>query len=452
MSKNDNTIETNALLNAYLDGELTPAKKEKVEQMLKKNSEARQMLSDLKNVSTMVNSLPQASAPPELIRDVLMDLERDLLLDQSDDLAEIAGRKHLAFRRFAAAAAMIALTGAIAFIIHSTWSDANNLTPPSGAPNNQVTIANNDTDPTNKPLPKAGTTNTNTLEVADNTQLKNTKPITIPPLKVPEFQYSSLALIVKSSNGQIGRFTIEELLTEENIENPMAQSIDGQQKQYAFLCTLGQFKGLFRSVNQNSLHPIDLELIDQAGKYQVTLTQASISEAMKLASEGNQKTQLADLMQLASLNRITFTGDTSGIAQSMQTYIATADISLSDMHISGNEENTTVKPAVTDPNDTTTDTKNSIYQPSITANSDTKPDTNNPPPAPQIEPPKSNPVKKVAVLLTIEIIPTKPAPQAPQNISTPIIPTIDDPNTITPNEMPAPITTIDAWTEFINNQ
>ncbi|MCF7958876.1 MAG: hypothetical protein K9M57_10555 [Phycisphaerae bacterium] len=441
MTEKTNNAEMNALLNAYLDGELSSAKSEKVEQLLENNSEARQLFNELKNVSNLVNSLPRAVAPPELARDVLMDLERDLLLDKSDDLAEMAGRKHLAVRRFAAAAAMVALTGAIAFIINNIWSDATTFPATFENDNNPgvriVDSTGNDIDllPRTKNAVKG-----HPSELIDSTPIKDAAPLVIPPLEFPELKYSSLALIVKSDNGQIGRVALEELLADEKISNPLVHSIDEQKKQYAFLCSLEQFKGLFRAINQNSLHPLDLKFSDPADNYQITLGQASLGEAMALAGEGNPLMQVASLMKLASPDRITFAGDTSTIIEQMQTYLATVDPALDDIHLSAVEEKATHSGSP-DANSIMPEPYPPTFQPGITANKDINDPSSDiekaAPASLPVKPVTSEPVQKVAVLLTLAIIPAEPQPQETPEVSPWAIEPAGDPNTFDAQEMPA---------------
>jgi len=106
------------LLNAYLDGELTPTQTEQVEHRLADDPEARSLLAELRLVRDRLGALPRASAPAGLAEQVQMVLERQALLGREDTRAEAAGRHHLRLRRFLAAAAMVVLTGAIGWIIY----------------------------------------------------------------------------------------------------------------------------------------------------------------------------------------------------------------------------------------------------------------------------------------------------------------------------------------------
>ena len=130
MTYKEQNENLNMLLNAYLDDQLSSAKAEKVEKLLAEDPDAREMLAQLRAVSTMVNSMPRCHAPRELTEGVIMSLERDLLLDNSEVLAELAGKKHLRLRHFIATAALILMAGAVVMIVYNVLRDPT-LTPPS---------------------------------------------------------------------------------------------------------------------------------------------------------------------------------------------------------------------------------------------------------------------------------------------------------------------------------
>ena len=73
-------------LSAYLDGELSAAERQAVEDRLAREPDARALLEGLRQTSNLVAALPRASAPASLPADVTERLERAALLDDRPDL------------------------------------------------------------------------------------------------------------------------------------------------------------------------------------------------------------------------------------------------------------------------------------------------------------------------------------------------------------------------------
>jgi hypothetical protein len=105
-----------------------------------------QRLHQLRNGRTLINVLPRAEAPADLLEQVKLSLERRSLLEERSILTSTrAGVRHLRMRRFLAAAAMIALVGVLAFVVFqivepappgrsTNWTAAPTSETPSPAP------------------------------------------------------------------------------------------------------------------------------------------------------------------------------------------------------------------------------------------------------------------------------------------------------------------------------
>ena len=69
-----------ALLSAYLDGELTEAERAEVEQTLERSPEARRLLEELRKTVDLVRGLPRQRLPDEFHEEVCAEVERSVLL------------------------------------------------------------------------------------------------------------------------------------------------------------------------------------------------------------------------------------------------------------------------------------------------------------------------------------------------------------------------------------
>lgn len=94
-----------AELSAYLDGELSPGDRERVQQRLARSDDHRAMLETLREVSGQLSSLPRHRAPEELPSVMQRLAERKLLLDEEP--RSRAPRVWRLFAQVAAAAAVV---------------------------------------------------------------------------------------------------------------------------------------------------------------------------------------------------------------------------------------------------------------------------------------------------------------------------------------------------------
>jgi len=269
--KNQVLIE---LLSAYIDGELTPAQNEKVEKRLAEEPQAREILSQLQYVSEAYRQLLRVEAPGELTDTVMGQLERDYLLDKDEMPVEVgASKPRRVLRYMAAAAAVIAVAGVLATIIY------NNVYKPQGPSSEMAPIAE-------KPL----IAKTAEKEAGED---KSSVEKTV----VPAIPYGNIQLVLNTEKVTVQKEHLEQLLAEIEITETMAKDISGGKWQCNFLCTTDQFENLFRGLKQAD-ERVDIYLCDEQNHLMVTIRNASVEQARKLAGETNPLVQMAYALRL----------------------------------------------------------------------------------------------------------------------------------------------------------
>ena len=124
MKANPNLDE---LLSSFMDGELSPRQRTEVQRMAARNPEVSRRLRQLEKCRTLYASLPPAEAPADMLDQVKQSLERRTLLRAEPTATpRTAGRIHLVFRKFVAAAAMIALLGVLGAVVYQIVSPVPN--------------------------------------------------------------------------------------------------------------------------------------------------------------------------------------------------------------------------------------------------------------------------------------------------------------------------------------
>src|SRR4028119_376542 len=73
--------QSEAKLLAYVEGELDPAARAEIEAHLDANPHHRRMMAELAGTRDLLRFLPRESAPPDMLEQVLSQLERSVLLD-----------------------------------------------------------------------------------------------------------------------------------------------------------------------------------------------------------------------------------------------------------------------------------------------------------------------------------------------------------------------------------
>jgi hypothetical protein len=102
-------LEKDELLSGYLDDQLSPRQLTELKRLLAHDLQFRQELETIERQRQLLRSLPIESAPAELAEEIKSVLERRFILDDSARRSDIAGKRGLRFRRWAATAAMILL-------------------------------------------------------------------------------------------------------------------------------------------------------------------------------------------------------------------------------------------------------------------------------------------------------------------------------------------------------
>ncbi len=127
-------LPENELFSAYIDGELTAEEQADVEQILNDNPEARQLVDELRSLSSSLQSLPAYKLDEDLASRVLRQAEREMLAEPAAPLpkfhqVDVPGvkptswaRRLLRPRNFAWSAVAIA----VAVILMVDESDTNN--------------------------------------------------------------------------------------------------------------------------------------------------------------------------------------------------------------------------------------------------------------------------------------------------------------------------------------
>lgn len=111
------------LLSSFMDGELSPRQRTEVQRMAAHDPAVARRLQQLENCRTLFRALPPAEAPGDLLEQVREALERKTLLqEQPVSTRRAVGGVHLIFRKFVAAAAMIALMAVLGAVVYQIVS------------------------------------------------------------------------------------------------------------------------------------------------------------------------------------------------------------------------------------------------------------------------------------------------------------------------------------------
>lgn len=105
-------------LSAYLDDELSPRQRAKLEAILAKDADARALLSELQALRSALKSLPRARAADDLVANVQARMERRALLGDETSRPAEKPVGMSAGGRWVAAAAIVLMTGVAGYV---TW-------------------------------------------------------------------------------------------------------------------------------------------------------------------------------------------------------------------------------------------------------------------------------------------------------------------------------------------
>jgi hypothetical protein len=108
------------MLTGFIDGELTDSQQIEVQRMVSNDPQVAGRLRQLQNCRNLINSLPPAEAPAEILEQIKSTLERKTLLsEQTVTLKTARGARHLMARKVMAAAIMIGLFVGLAAVIYT---------------------------------------------------------------------------------------------------------------------------------------------------------------------------------------------------------------------------------------------------------------------------------------------------------------------------------------------
>ncbi len=117
MKENPNMDE---LLNSFIDGELLTRQKTEVQRLIAHDEKIAQRLRQLQKCKMLLNSLPVAEAPPQILENVKASLAgKTQLFEQPTAFDEHLGARHLLGRKLFAAAAMLGLVGILTAVVYT---------------------------------------------------------------------------------------------------------------------------------------------------------------------------------------------------------------------------------------------------------------------------------------------------------------------------------------------
>ncbi|MBN1437616.1 MAG: hypothetical protein JW936_11140 [Sedimentisphaerales bacterium] len=267
------------LLNAYLDGELTPAQTQKLEDRLATDPAARQLLEELRQVSQSVQQIPHEPIPVDLVESIQHTLERDFLIGQSSqELNEQIGKRHLAWRKFTAAAAILVLTAGVVTIAYRVLFQPNNATHHQEP---IVAIA----PPKNLPESLEGIE----IAAADNavpqTRSTSLQMDSALPDDAPEYITLNLKL---DTDQPIADARILEMFLAENYITPVLNAdLEEHAYTYAFMCSPDQLRSLYQRLENPDQyeHALVVSLTDPLTQDQVSIPNITESQLIALATD-----------------------------------------------------------------------------------------------------------------------------------------------------------------------
>ena len=133
-NSDNNTYDSEArideLLNSYIDGELATGQQTEVEELIARDAGIAQRLRQLQKCKTLLNALPRAEAPPEVLEGIKTSLAARTLQTEKSMSDERMQRKYPRVRRVLAAAAMIGLAAVLTTVMRTMDSSQDSPEPP----------------------------------------------------------------------------------------------------------------------------------------------------------------------------------------------------------------------------------------------------------------------------------------------------------------------------------
>lgn len=283
-----NKAELVETLSAYLDGELSSSLTEKVERQLADDPQVRKLLNELRRVSDSLKELPRIAAPDDLAEGVIQQLERDLLLDQGDVLAEMAGRNHLRLRRFLTAAAVLILAGVIVIIVYNVLSQSPNGSPPVIQPE-AVAMAPDD--------PLISETISKTLSVSADAGENDTDTLKTALFRI---NLSQLQMVVNTPDVPTLGVRLDQVFRDLRIDNVFREYVGLSSCRFSLVCPTDTFRQFFKNL-KNAENRIDIVVTDEAAGREIMVRNATEEQALVLAGEANPLVQVAQALRFTAV-------------------------------------------------------------------------------------------------------------------------------------------------------
>ena len=311
MRKEDKHDEFALLLSAYLDGEVTGMQRQKVERRLNRDPDAQLLLDELREVRERLGELPKERAPASLVGRVHEELERDVLIGD-DMLGDAVGKKLLAVRHFAAAAAVIALAGGIALFVYYVLLEPGQVPtgpkPDGGEP--IVALADKPSDAVRKAagvmdgkgprpdgMPVAADMSEGRGLGTEGRVVSQASGLGVPA-------YSSMRIVIDSSRPGSDAWEVDYTLAQNSIGPIVRSRVAGGGRHYAFVCSTEQFRAVFREVSRKMPDGIALAVVDPMTDAEVLIAAATESQAMMLAREADHSRQLAHVLRFSHVGQV----------------------------------------------------------------------------------------------------------------------------------------------------
>ena len=129
------------LLNSFIDGELPARQQTEVQRLIAHDEKVAQRLRQLEKCKMLLNSLPVAEAPPQILENVKASLAgRTLLGEHPSAFDEHLGARHLLGRKLFAAAAMLGLVGILTAVVYTIVAPTVPQGPVAVEPREQLPI------------------------------------------------------------------------------------------------------------------------------------------------------------------------------------------------------------------------------------------------------------------------------------------------------------------------
>ncbi|MHC4293049.1 MAG: anti-sigma factor family protein [Planctomycetota bacterium] len=115
-------LNIDELLNGYIDDELDRRQQVELKRLVDNDPVLAERLNQLKRCKMMVNALPRIQAPPNMLRDIKLQLERKTPIEEPIPFAtrtKTEGTRQVFYRKLLKTAAMIALLAGLTGVIYT---------------------------------------------------------------------------------------------------------------------------------------------------------------------------------------------------------------------------------------------------------------------------------------------------------------------------------------------